>query len=72
MRESKFRKIPFKNYILVALLLVLVVLLLWYFSKWYQVYNDYQKILNTLPVDITYQEVIVNNDIDYDMIQKKV
>ena len=37
-----------------------------------RIYNDYQKILNTLPVDITYQEVIVNNDIDYDMIQKKV
>ena len=43
MKEIKTRKIPAKNYILVGVLFVAVVLLLWYFSKWYQVYNDYQR-----------------------------
>ena len=47
MNEKSFRKVPIKNYFILGLLFIIVILLLWYFSKWYQVYRDYQ---NETPV----------------------
>jgi len=41
-RVEKLRQVPMKNYYILALLFVGVLLLLLYFSRWYQVYNDYQ------------------------------
>lgn len=42
-QTSKLRKVPMQNYIILALLFLGVILLLWYFSSWYRVYDDYQK-----------------------------
>lgn len=42
-RAEKLRKVPVKNYVIVGLLFIGVLLLLLYFSKWYEVYRDYQK-----------------------------
>lgn len=40
---EKSRKIPIKNYVLVGILFIGIILLLCYFSRWYQVYSDYEK-----------------------------
>lgn len=42
-KMEKLRQVPVKNYVILAILFVGVLLLLLYFTKWYDVYNDYQK-----------------------------
>ncbi len=41
--DSKLRTVPIKNYIILGIIFLGVILLLWYFSSWYKVYNDYKK-----------------------------
>ena len=40
---GKGHKVPIKNYIILVMLFIGVLLLLWYFSKWYHAYDEYQK-----------------------------
>lgn len=42
-QAEKGHRIPIKNYFILIVLFGGVILLLCYFSRWYQVYNDYQK-----------------------------
>ena len=42
-KAEKLRKVPIENYFLLAVLFVGVLLLLLYFSRWYEVYHDYEK-----------------------------
>lgn len=42
-QEHGLSKIPIKNYVILGIIFIGVLLLLWYFSKWYEVYDDYQK-----------------------------
>ncbi len=42
-QTGKLREVPIQNYLILAMLFVGVILLLWYFSSWYRVYDDYQK-----------------------------
>ncbi len=42
-KMDKLKKVPIRNYVILMILFVGVLLLLLYFSKWYDVYNDYQK-----------------------------
>lgn len=54
-------KIKFKNYLILAAIFILTILLVLYISKWYQVYSDYQKetpvIRGTLSYEITNAEL---------------
>lgn len=60
-KEEHSNHIEFKNYIILALIIVAMVLLVLYVCKWYQVYSDYQKetpvIRGTLNYEITNAEL---------------
>ncbi len=60
------RKIPLKNYIILLVIVIATILLLHYFYRWFEVYNDTK--LNR-PILDKYMEVINYNELDNYLIE---
>ena len=60
------RKIPLRNYIILSVIIIATVLLLHYFYRWFEVYNDTK--LNR-PILDKYMEVINYNELDNYLIE---
>ena len=61
MLNKEIRKVPFKNYIILGVVMVVTILLLYYFYMWVDIYKE-SKI--NIPIMDKYMNVINYNELD--------
>ena len=65
---EKEKNIPFKNYILLAVILIISAILIIYFYMWYSAYENNKL---TTPIMDKYMQVINYNELDNYLIENK-